>query len=84
MTIYSEILVADFESTLMNETQSTGKGSCNETGTWITSDSKQSILVVVNDKSANNLQESSFRYFMSTTSKPRTGTRKASFMSRSS
>ena len=41
---YSEILVAKFESTGMNETEPTGEGSCTESGTWIIYDSKLSSL----------------------------------------
>ena len=53
--IYSDILAADRGSTLMNETQSAGKGSYTENGTWIAFDSKQRNLEVVSYTSANDL-----------------------------
>ena len=52
---YTEIFAADCESTLMNESHSTGKGSSTETGTWITDDSKQPIQEVVDYTCTNNL-----------------------------
>ena len=52
---YSEILAADCESSWRNQTQSAGKGSCAEAGTWIIYDSRQSILEVVDHTRANNL-----------------------------
>ena len=55
MMPYSETLVADCDYTRMNEAQSSGKGSNTETGTWITYDSKQSILEITDNTSANNL-----------------------------
>ena len=55
MVIYSDILAADRGSTLMNETQSAGKGSYTENGTWIAFDSKQRNLEVVSYTSANDL-----------------------------
>ena len=51
-----DILATDCESTLINETQSAGKGSYTETGACITYDSKQSILEVKDCTSANNLE----------------------------
>ena len=52
---YSEMLAADGDTTLMNEIQSAGKSSHTETGSWITYDSKLSILEVVDCTSAHNL-----------------------------
>ena len=45
----------DRGSTLINETQSAGKGSFTENGTWIAFDSKQRNLEVVSYTSANDL-----------------------------
>ena len=62
MMNYSEILAADCDSTLMNEIQSTDRGSYTETGTRITCDSKLSMLEFVDYTNAHNLG----RIFVST------------------
>ena len=73
MMTYSETLVADCESTWMNETQSTIKGSYTEAGTRISYDSKHSQTI---------WKESSLRHSPSTTPMPRTRTRKGFLMIR--
>ena len=54
MMIYSEILAADCESLGGTRLSPLAKAVA-EAGTWITHDSRQSILKVVDDTRANNL-----------------------------